>query len=78
MFLADFDYRLHAATTFPGLDPTKIHRSRWYLKKYDLPFPLREPEAQRPGRGTLGVEILLHQFGDGRNHGLVIAGDRDL
>ncbi|MCF6390090.1 NAD(P)/FAD-dependent oxidoreductase [Mycobacterium sp. MBM] len=38
MLLAEFDYDLNLQPSFPLLDPTKPHRSYWYLKKYGLPF----------------------------------------
>lgn len=38
MLLAEFDYDLNLTPSFPLLDPTKPHRSYWYLKKYGLPF----------------------------------------
>lgn len=38
MLLAEFDYDLNITPSFPLLDPTKPHRSYWYLKKYGLPF----------------------------------------
>lgn len=38
MLLAEFDYDLNVTPSFPLLDPTKPHRSYWYLKKYGLPF----------------------------------------
>ncbi|QZT61151.1 NAD(P)/FAD-dependent oxidoreductase [Mycolicibacterium austroafricanum] len=38
MLLAEFDYDLNLAPSFPLLDPTKPHRAYWYLKKYGLPF----------------------------------------
>ena len=38
MLLAEFDYDFNLKPSFPGLDPTKPHRSYWYLKKYGLPF----------------------------------------
>lgn len=38
MLLAEFDYDLNLEPSFPLLDPTKPHRSYWYLKKYGLPF----------------------------------------
>ena len=38
MLLAEFDYDFNLKPSFPGLDPTKPHRSFWYLKKYGLPF----------------------------------------
>lgn len=38
MLLAEFDYDLNLEHSFPLLDPTKPHRSYWYLKKYGLPF----------------------------------------
>ncbi|MDQ2637739.1 MAG: NAD(P)/FAD-dependent oxidoreductase [Actinomycetota bacterium] len=38
MLLAEFDYDLNITPSFPLIDPTKPHRSYWYLKKYGLPF----------------------------------------
>lgn len=38
MLMAEFDYDMNVRPTFPLLDPTKPHRSYWYLKKYGLPF----------------------------------------
>lgn len=38
MLLAEFDYDFNLEPSFPVLDPTKPHRSYWYLKKYGLPF----------------------------------------
>lgn len=38
MLLAEFDYDFALQPSFPVLDPTKPHRSYWYLKKYGLPF----------------------------------------
>ncbi|ORV85470.1 FAD/NAD(P)-binding oxidoreductase [Mycolicibacterium iranicum] len=38
MLLAEFDYELNLTPSVPLLDPTKPHRSYWYLKKYGLPF----------------------------------------
>ena len=38
MLLAEFDYDLKLQPSFPLLNPTKPHRSYWYLKKYGLPF----------------------------------------
>lgn len=38
MLLAEFDYDLNLQPSFPLLNPTKPHRSYWYLKKYGLPF----------------------------------------
>ncbi|KUI47939.1 pyridine nucleotide-disulfide oxidoreductase [Mycobacterium sp. GA-1199] len=38
MLLAEFDYDLNLTPSLPLLDPTKPHRSYWYLKKYGLPF----------------------------------------
>ncbi|MCV7433427.1 NAD(P)/FAD-dependent oxidoreductase [Mycolicibacterium bacteremicum] len=38
MLLAEFDYDLNLTPSFPLFDPTKPHRSYWYLKKYGLPF----------------------------------------
>ncbi len=38
MLLAEFDYDFKLQPSFPLLDPTKPHRSYWYLKKYGLPF----------------------------------------
>lgn len=38
MLLAEFDYDLNITPSLPLLDPTKPHRSYWYLKKYGLPF----------------------------------------
>ncbi|MEO3761140.1 FAD/NAD(P)-binding oxidoreductase [Mycobacterium sp. B14F4] len=38
MLLAEFDYEFQLEPTFPLLDPTKPHRTYWYLKKYGLPF----------------------------------------
>ena len=38
MLLAEFDYDFNLKPSFPVLDPTKPHRSYWYLKKYGLPF----------------------------------------
>lgn len=38
MLLAEFDYDLNLTPSFPLLDPTKPHRSYWYLKKYGLLF----------------------------------------
>jgi sulfide:quinone oxidoreductase len=38
MLLAEFDYDLNITPSVPLLDPTKPHRSYWYLKKYGLPF----------------------------------------
>ncbi|WP_018603394.1 FAD/NAD(P)-binding oxidoreductase [Mycobacterium sp. 155] len=38
MLLAEFDYDLQLAPSFPLLNPTTPHRAYWYLKKYGLPF----------------------------------------
>ena len=38
MLLAEFDYDFNLEPSFPILNPTKPHRSYWYLKKYGLPF----------------------------------------
>lgn len=38
MLLAEFDYDLQLAPSFPLLNPTTPHRVYWYLKKYGLPF----------------------------------------
>ncbi|MGB3231651.1 MAG: FAD/NAD(P)-binding oxidoreductase [Mycobacterium sp.] len=38
MLLAEFDYDLNLTPSIPLIDPTKPHRSYWYLKKYGLPF----------------------------------------
>ncbi len=38
MLLAEFDYDLNLAPSFPLFDSTKPHRAYWYLKKYGLPF----------------------------------------
>lgn len=38
MLLAEFNYDFELEPTFPLLDPTKPHRSYWYLKRYGLPF----------------------------------------
>lgn len=38
MLLAEFDYDMKITPSFPVIDPTKPHRSYWYLKKYGLPF----------------------------------------
>jgi sulfide:quinone oxidoreductase len=38
MLLAEFDYDLNVTPSVPVLNPTKPHRSHWYLKKYGLPF----------------------------------------
>lgn len=38
MLLAEFDYDLALTPSWPVFDPTKPHRSYWYLKKYGLPF----------------------------------------
>ncbi len=40
MLLAEFDYDMNLAPSFPSwlLDPTKPHRPYWQLKKYGLPF----------------------------------------
>lgn len=38
MLLAEFDYDLNVAPTFPLIDTTKERRDMWYLKRYGLPF----------------------------------------
>ncbi|KUI33545.1 pyridine nucleotide-disulfide oxidoreductase [Mycobacterium sp. IS-1496] len=38
MLLAEFDYDLNVTPSLPLLDPTRPHRSYWYLKKYGLPW----------------------------------------
>ncbi|MCH9768844.1 MAG: NAD(P)/FAD-dependent oxidoreductase [Actinomycetia bacterium] len=38
MLLAEFDYDMKITPSFPLINPTKPHRSYWYLKKYGLPF----------------------------------------
>ncbi len=38
MLLAEFDYDLNLTPSFPLINPTRPHRSFWYLKKYGLPF----------------------------------------
>ncbi|WP_280831912.1 NAD(P)/FAD-dependent oxidoreductase [Mycolicibacterium frederiksbergense] len=38
MLMAEFDYSMQVTPSVPVLDPTKPHRSYWYLKKYGLPF----------------------------------------
>ena len=38
MLLAEFDYDMKITPSFPVINPTKPHRSYWYLKKYGLPF----------------------------------------
>ncbi|MGW0160888.1 FAD-dependent oxidoreductase [Mycobacterium sp. NPDC003323] len=38
MLLAEFNYDLDLEPSFPLLNPTKPHRTYWYLKKYGLPF----------------------------------------
>ncbi len=37
MLLAEFDYDFNLKPSVPLLDPTKPHRSYWYMKKYGLP-----------------------------------------
>jgi len=38
MLLAEFDYDFKLKPSVPLLDPTKPHRTYWYLKRYGLPF----------------------------------------
>ena len=38
MLLAEFDYTMEPAPTFPFIDATKERRDMWYLKRYGLPF----------------------------------------
>ena len=38
MLLAEFDYTMEPAPSFPLIDTTKPRRDMWYLKKYGLPF----------------------------------------
>jgi len=38
MLLAEFDYTMQPAPTFPLIDATKSRRDMWYLKRYGLPF----------------------------------------
>ena len=38
MLLAEFDYTMEPAPTFPLIDATKSRRDMWYLKRYGLPF----------------------------------------
>ena len=37
MLLAEFDYTMEPAPTFPLIDTTKERRDMWYLKRYGLP-----------------------------------------
>ncbi|ANS77697.1 FAD-dependent pyridine nucleotide-disulfide oxidoreductase [Serinicoccus hydrothermalis] len=37
MLLAEFDYSMEPAPTFPIIDATRPRRDMWYLKKYGLP-----------------------------------------
>lgn len=37
MLLAEFDYTMQPAPTFPVIDTTKERRDMWYLKRYGLP-----------------------------------------
>ena len=37
MLLAEFDYTMQPAPTFPLIDTTKERRDMWYLKRYGLP-----------------------------------------
>ncbi len=37
MLLAEFDYEMKPAPSFPFIDTTKERRDMWYLKKYGLP-----------------------------------------
>ena len=38
MLLAEFDYTMEPAPSFPLIDATKPRRDMWYLKRYGLPF----------------------------------------
>ncbi len=38
MLLAEFDYTMEPAPSFPFIDATKERRDMWYLKRYGLPF----------------------------------------
>ncbi|MBD3781566.1 MAG: NAD(P)/FAD-dependent oxidoreductase [Micrococcales bacterium] len=38
MLLAEFDYTMKPAPSFPVIDTTKSRRDMWYLKRYGLPF----------------------------------------
>lgn len=38
VLLAEFDYTMEPAPTFPVIDATKSRRDMWYLKRYGLPF----------------------------------------
>ncbi len=38
MLLAEFDYTMEPAPTFPLIDATRSRRDMWYLKRYGLPF----------------------------------------
>ncbi len=38
MLLAEFDYDLNVAPSFPFIDTTRERRDMWYLKRYGLPF----------------------------------------
>ena len=37
MLLAEFDYTMQPAPSFPVIDTTKERRDMWYLKRYGLP-----------------------------------------
>lgn len=38
MLLAEFDYSMRPAPSFPGIDTTHERKDMWYLKRYGLPF----------------------------------------
>lgn len=38
MLLAEFDYSMRPAPSFPGIDTTRERKDMWYLKRYGLPF----------------------------------------
>lgn len=38
MLLAEFDYTMRPAPSFPGIDTTRERKDMWYLKRYGLPF----------------------------------------
>lgn len=38
MLLAEFDYSMRPAPSFPGIDTTRERKDMWYLKRHGLPF----------------------------------------